>query len=84
MQPSRFQSLHDAEQHLEMAKQERELYNSECLSTAAELKIIQLIQVLYIFSFDFAQQIHFPSSPQQIGTLFFFNATQMSAVWYLL
>ena len=74
MQLSRFpksQSLHDAEQHLEMAKQERELYNSECLSTAAELKNNPANPGVVHFSFDFAQQIHFPSSPQQIGTLFF-------------
>ena len=77
-------SLHDAEHHLEMAKQERELYNSECLSTAAELKNNPANPGVIHFSFDFAQQTHFPSSPQQIGALFFFNTTQMSAVWCLL
>ena len=55
-----------------MAKQERGLYNSECLSTAAELKLKNnpANSGVVRFSFDFAQQINFPSSPQQIGALF--------------
>ena len=69
--PQKSQSLRDAEHHLEMAKQERELYNGECFSTAAELKNNPANPGVVHFSFDFAQQIHFPNSPQQIGTLYF-------------
>ena len=63
------QQLQEAEHHLRLAKQERDIYNEECIMAKEELqrnppKFMHL-------SFDFAQQLHFPSSPQQVGPLFF-------------
>lgn len=63
--------LLDAERHLERACLERQVYNEECIKAKVELsenpkplspKFIHL-------SFDYAQWIHFPSSPQQVGPL---------------
>ena len=36
--------LLEAEHHLELAKQERQVYNEECLNSTQELKIIQHVQ----------------------------------------
>ena len=65
------QSLKEAEVHLLLAKQERELYNTECMRAAEEVKIHPLFPEVMHLSFDFAQQIHFPNSPQQVGPLYF-------------
>ena len=65
------QQLQEAEHHLKLAKVERELYNHECLITTAELKKNPSNPNTIHFSFDFAQQLHFPSSPQQVGALYF-------------
>lgn len=61
----------EAERHLELAKQEREVYNGACLSSAEELKNNPCNPNLTHISFDYAQQLHFPSSPQQVGPLYF-------------
>jgi len=63
--------LKEAENHLRLAKQEREVYNDECRQAAKELKLAPQLPKVVHYSFDFAQQIHFPSSPQQVGPLYF-------------
>jgi hypothetical protein len=62
----------EAEKHLKLAKQERELYNEECIKSKQELMSNNPLYPTFVhFSFDFAQQIHFPNSPQQVGPLYF-------------
>ena len=50
--------------HLELAKSERKMYNEQCKSCIEQVGRMH-------YSFDYAQQIHFPSSPQQPGSIFF-------------
>ena len=64
-------SLKEAEEHLKLAKQEREVYNAECVKCIEELKSDPQSPKVVHVSFDFAQQIYFPSSPQQVGPLYF-------------
>lgn len=52
--------LLEAEQHLKLAKMERDLYNVECIQATEELKANPLNPTIDHISFDFAQQIHFP------------------------
>ena len=68
------QNLKEAELHLLLAKQERELYNTECIRAAKEVKEHPGSPEVVHYSFDFAQQIHFPNSPQQVGPLYFLTA----------
>ena len=63
--------LLEAEKHLEMASQERQVYNSECTMAKEKLLESPLNPSSVHVSFDYAQQIHFPSSPQQVGPLYF-------------
>lgn len=65
------QNLKEAEAHLLLAKQERELYNAECIKAAEEVKVQPFSPKVVHCSFDFAQQLHFPNSPQQVGPLYF-------------
>ena len=64
-------NLKVAEKHLELAKQEREYYNEQCILAARDLKLNPQSPKVIHCSFDFAQQIHFPASPQQVGPLYF-------------
>ncbi len=63
--------LREAECHLQLAKQEREQYNNECTTAKAEHDLNPLNPKCIHVSFDYAQQIHFPNSPQQVGPLYF-------------
>lgn len=63
--------LKEAENHLRLAKQKRGVYNNECRQAAKELKLAPQLPKVVHYSFDFAQQIHFLSSPQQVGPLYF-------------
>ena len=69
--PPEFRCLKEAKVHLKLAKQEREVYNTQCTKCVEELKINPQSPKVVHVSFDFAQQIHFPSSPQQVGPLYF-------------
>ena len=64
-------NLKETELHLILAKQERAVYNNECVKVAEELKLNPVSPKLAHFSFDYAQQVHYPSSPQQVGPLYF-------------
>ena len=64
-------SLKDAENHLMLAKQERQVYNEECVRATKEFKLNPQSPKVVHCSFDYAQQIHYPSSPQQVGPLYF-------------
>lgn len=57
--------LRNAERHLQSAKAERQWYNGQI----EECKKEDCCKMH--FCFDFAQQVHFPSNPQQPGPLYF-------------
>ena len=65
------EQLLEAEHYLELAKQEQQVYNEECLYSTLELKINPTCPKLTHISFDYAQQLHYSSSSQQVGPLNF-------------
>ena len=65
------QNVKEASDHLMLVHQERKIYNEDCSQAAAELKLHPESPKVVHCSFDFAQQIFFPSSPQQVGPLYF-------------
>ena len=74
-------ALRCQQNHLESAKREREHYIAACQSSkqvAKDLKLTTLQQsppnskpVSFHYSFDFAQQVHYPSNPHQPGPIYF-------------
>ena len=66
------QQLEEAQEHLKLAKLQRECYNEQCAQSASKLKESPANNpdVMH-YSFDFAQQIHYPFLPQQPGPIFF-------------
>ena len=71
--------LERAQVHIELAKKERDHYNSECKTCADQWKEFQDgANTVYTgamhYSFDYAQQVHFPSNALQPGPLFFKTA----------
>ena len=65
------ENVREAEKHLALAAQERKMYTEDCLKAAEELKLKPNSPKVVHCSFDFAQQIFYPSSPQQVGPLYF-------------
>ncbi len=68
--------------HLRTAKREREIYNSSVDASKAFLKGHPTISLLSArqpcslqgtvhYSYDYAQQVHFPTNPQQPGPIYF-------------
>ena len=65
--------LREAEAHLEMARTERNHYNGQiarCKAAFVEGKAPLGMH----YSFDYAQQVHFPNNPQQPGPAYFLTA----------
>ena len=66
--------LEDAQRHLSLAKLQRHHYNDQCELAKLSLERVNdssTVTPEYMhYSFDFAQQVHFPYSPQQPGQLF--------------
>ena len=62
-------------EHLEHAKSERITYNEQCKQCHDLLPkdASDPVQIMH-YSFDYAQQVHYPSSPQQPGSLYFKTA----------
>ena len=65
------QRLEDAQRHLSLARKQRHHYNEQCKFAKQLLDTSELSPPYMHYSFDFAQQIHFPYSSQQPGQLFF-------------
>ncbi|KAK3747158.1 hypothetical protein RRG08_035704 [Elysia crispata] len=76
------QAARDALDHLDKARQERSFYQQCCAESRASLPadITTLSQEkrsacsfsgIAHYSFDFAQQVHYPSNPLQPGSIFF-------------
>ena len=66
--------LIDAQHHLELAKKQRDDYNSQCKKAAEsfESSIADGKPPYYMhYSFDFTQQLHYPYNSQQPGELYF-------------
>ena len=72
--------LRSAEEHLRLARVERLLYNDECKLSIEEFKNNSIPRVIHL-SFDFAQQIHFPSSPPASWAIVFLDTTKVPTVW---
>ena len=65
------QRLEDAQKHLSLAKLQRHHYNDQCGLAKQSLEVTDSIPAYMHYSFDFAQQIHYPYSPQQPDQLLF-------------
>ena len=66
--------LLEAQQHLDCAKKQRSYYREKVTSSKSAVKELQCgksVIVSLSYSFDHAQQIHYPSHPQQPGPLYF-------------
>lgn len=67
----REEKLHLFLDHLQKARNQRAYYQEWCDNTDDTVKVL---------SFDFAQTVHYPVSPQQPGTAYF-KATKKCAVF---
>ena len=66
------QRLTDAQAHVTLAQVQCSYYNSQCASAKKSLEeIAGNIPSQMHYSFDFAQQVHYPFHPQQPGPIFF-------------
>lgn len=66
-----------AQEHIQRAKTERKYYNHQCKTAVSALKRASESSVPLVnahYSFDFAQQIHYPYSAQQTGPEYFKTA----------
>ena len=61
----------EAELHLALANQERAIRNGKCVKAAEELKLNFVLPKLAHVSFDYAQQVQYLLSPQQLKPLYF-------------
>ena len=61
-----------AQQHLEVAKKQRHYYRDKVAASKSAMEQLKSSKsVTLSYSFDHAQQIHYPSRPQNPGTLYF-------------
>ena len=65
------QRLHDAQTHLDKARTQREHYNEQCSKAKDALSDTNNTSDTMHYSFDYAQQIHYPFDCQQSGPIFF-------------
>ena len=65
--------LHEAETHLKLAREERKLYNEQ-IKQCKEVFNQGSVPSTMHYSFDYAQQVHFPNNPQQPGPAYFLTA----------
>lgn len=60
------------QQHLESAKKQRHYYKDRVTASKSAIKDVQTCKTVTLsYSFDHAQQIHYPSRPQNPGPLYF-------------
>ena len=67
------QRLQAAEAHLTLARTERQNYNQQIEAAKDTYVPGQRPSVMH-YSFDYAQQVHFPNNPQQPGPAYFLSA----------
>ena len=63
------QRLQEAQKHLHLARLQRHHYNEQC-ALAKENLASNSLSVMH-YSFDYAQQVHYPFNAQQPGPIFF-------------
>ena len=66
--------LHEAETHLNLAGEERKLYNEQIKQCKEVFNQGSIDPSTMHYSFDCAQQVHFPNNPQQPGPAYFLTA----------
>jgi hypothetical protein len=66
-------AVHKATEHLNRAKRQREWYNTRREQAAQQetLTIDGITGTFRVLSFDFAEQVHYPSNPAQVGPMYF-------------
>ncbi len=66
-------AVEEAVAHLEKARKQREYYNywRKKAMDETEIENDDVRTSFNVLSFDFAEQVHFPSSPQQVGPAYF-------------
>lgn len=74
--PEKTAVLNECMNHLNRAKVQREFYNSwrEKAKKGNTTEIDGVVRTFSVLSFDFAENVHYPSSPQQVGPLYFKTA----------
>lgn len=72
----KLQRMRVAQEHIALAKKEREYYKSQCKTAEIALESASDTRspVKAHYSFDFAQQIHYPCNAQQTGPEYFKTA----------
>ena len=65
------QRLKDAQAHLDLARIQRHHYNEQCAKAKDNLPEGEGRPSVMHYSFDYAQQVHFPFNSQQPGPIFF-------------
>lgn len=74
--------VNEAVEHLRLAKMQRDCYNSlrDKIRNGPEIKLHHdTIPVSFsVISFDFCENVHYPSSSQQVGTAYFKIARKCS------
>ena len=76
--------LKDHQDHINSAQREREFYRNSCTNSQKTLddiggyailnrtnRSVCSLKVMIHYSFDFAQQVHIPSNPMQLGPIYF-------------
>lgn len=63
----------NAKEHLDRAKKQREYYNSwrSIVKSESEATLLGISGNCEVLSFNFAQQVQFPSHPQQVSPTYF-------------
>ena len=65
------QRLQDAQAHLDLARVQRKHYNDQCATAKGNMAESSSQPTVMHYSFDYAQQVHFPFNAQQPGPIFF-------------
>ena len=66
------QRLQEAQEHLSLARVQRQHYNDQC--ALAKVNLTSNPPSVMHYSFDYAQQVHYPFNAQQPGPIFFKTA----------
>ena len=67
------QRLQQAQEHVDRAHAERMMYNSQCKQSSTSTETDDPPTTMH-YSYDYAQQVHFPYSPQQTGPEYFITS----------
>ena len=65
------QRLQDAQKYLDLARVQRQQYNVQCATAKDSMTESDSRPTVMHYSFDYAQQVHYPFNAQQPGPIFF-------------